>query len=68
MAEMIHLCSLLDRLDPNDERELVLRWYIWKTKWFPYRTAEVLGWDEEIQDLKLGPWEWHRPDRFRWSR
>ncbi len=43
--------------------EPVVRWRLWKMRWFPYRTAEFLGIDEEGEML-LGPWEWHLPDRL----
>jgi len=35
---------------------------LWKSFLFPYRTAELKGFDEETFDLDLGPWKWHRPD------
>ncbi len=49
----------------NEEREWVLRWRIWKADWFPYRTAEFLGLNEDETDMVLGPWEWHRPRKWR---
>lgn len=38
---------------------------LWKSYLLPYRTAEFQGWDEEKQDIVLGPWKWHRPDILR---
>lgn len=49
----------------NEDNELILRWRIWKMRWFPYRTAEFIGWDDEKDKIKLGPWKWHRPDALR---
>ena len=56
--------TFLARFD-NEENEIILRYRLWKMKWFPYRTAELLGFDEETDDLILGPWKWNRPDKFR---
>lgn len=55
--------SVLRRYD-SEERELVLRWRLWKMEWLPYKTAEYLGYDEKKQEMKLGPWKWNKPDRW----
>lgn len=60
-----HLVEPILRQLDNEDRELVLRWRIWKMKWFPYRTAKLLGFDEETGTLKTGPWRWNRPDRWQ---
>ena len=52
----------------NDDRELVLRFRLWKMRWFPYRTAELIDFDEN-DNLILGPWEWYLPDKWkRWRK
>ena len=58
--------SLLRPFD-NEDREWVLRFRLWKSDWFPYRTAEYLGYDKDTLEMHLGPWEWNRPRRLRRS-
>jgi hypothetical protein len=49
----------------SEDRELVLRFRLWRYRWFPSRWAELRGWDEETNQMILGPWKWQRPDRWR---
>lgn len=50
----------------NENRELILRWRLWKTNWLPYRTAEILNLqDDTAEDLILGPWKWNLPRKLR---
>jgi hypothetical protein len=53
------------RLFDDEDHEYVLRWRLWTMRWFPYRTAEWLGWDEENDEMVLGPWRWNAPDVWR---
>jgi hypothetical protein len=46
----------------NEDRELILRWRIWKMHWLPYRTAEWIKNDQD--EMVLGPWKWHLPDKI----
>ena len=48
----------------NEERWLIVRWRLFKSDWLPYRTAMFKGVDE-AGEMKLSPWEWHRPRRFQ---
>lgn len=57
---------VLSRWD-NEDRELVVRWQLWKSRWFPYRTAEWRGYDESTLEMDLGPWVWNRPQAFKRS-
>jgi hypothetical protein len=52
----------------DEEGELLLRWHIWKTRWFPYRTARWRGFDEK-NDIIVDSWKWHLPDKWtgRWK-
>jgi hypothetical protein len=43
-------------------------WRLWKMRWFPYRTAEWKGYDEETGEMVLGPWKWNRPMVLRKKR
>jgi hypothetical protein len=58
------ISQLLEPFD-NEQRELVLRWRLWKQDWFPYRLADYQGYDATTGELKLGPWEWNRPRKWR---
>jgi hypothetical protein len=49
----------------HEGNELVVRWRIWTQNWFPYRTAQFLGLNEDKTEMVLGPWEWNRPRRFK---
>lgn len=53
----------------SEDREWYLRWLLWKQRWFPYRTCELGGFDEETGELITGPWEWHAPGKWTaWRR
>ena len=58
------ISRILERWD-NENNELILRWRIWVMRWFPYRTANFYGFDEETLEPKIGPWKWNRPTRFQ---
>lgn len=49
----------------NEENELIVRHRIFMSNWFPYRTIEFLGYDEENNKALWGKTEWNRPDKFR---
>lgn len=48
----------------NEQRELVLRWRLWKMEWFPYRLYEYLGHDDDTLEIEWGPVEWNPPRRW----
>lgn len=41
-----------------------VRWALFKMRWFPYRTYELLGFTDE-GDAVFGPAVWNRPDVLR---
>lgn len=59
--------KIIDRFD-NEDHEYEIRWAMFKMKWFPYRTAEFLGYDKKTLELELGPWKWNKPNVLRRKR
>lgn len=55
---------LLDKYD-NEDHEYEVRYFMWKMKWFPYRTYEYLGYDDETLEIYLGEVKWNKPDILR---
>jgi len=66
---MLRFVEMLLRPFDNEDRELILRFRLWKSDWFPYRTY-VMGDEKEFLDMldgKIQPkWQWNRP--CRWIR
>ena len=72
MISRILIEPILRQFDRED-RELVLRWRLWKMQWFPYRTGEMIFPEDDDQEIEFGPWKWNKPRRLerikiKWNR
>lgn len=56
-SRLVRIIEAILRQFEDGDRELVVRFRLWKARWFGTWRAEYLGYDEETLDLKLGPWQ-----------
>jgi hypothetical protein len=51
----------LQRRDSEDS-ERVVRFRLWRMRWFPYRVHEIESVDMEHERIVWGPSKWRKPD------
>lgn len=61
-VKLNHFIEFFLRQFDNEDRELIIRFRLWKSRWFGYRTAKLEGFTED-GEMILGPWVKHPPTR-----
>ena len=56
--------AILEFFDKRHERELIIRWRLWKSRWFLYRTYDLEEMEKEWTEGKKPKARWNLPRKW----